>query len=189
MPLSEKLLQVEPLMYITRVQMPGLIEFYSGNFQEALPYYQEWLRSDPEGPFTRFNCAWNFALNNKLKESIAILDAMIKETRKLIFGKFALFFKTALLQGDRESALKYATEELKREAAFIDFFPLPMAYVYVLIDEKDEAVNWLNKSLHFGICPYPMFLKWEIFHEVLKDHEGFHEYLKEIKKRSEQFVV
>lgn len=82
---SEKLLQVEPLIYFSSTQMPGLIEFYSGNFQEALPYYREWLRSDPESPFTRFNCSWNLALNNKLEESIAILDLMIKETPTLIF--------------------------------------------------------------------------------------------------------
>lgn len=93
------------------------------------------------------------------------------------------------MQGDRESALKYATDELKNEAASIDFFSIIMAYSYALIDEKDEAVNWLNKTLDFGVCPYPMFLKFEIFHKALKDHEGFHEYMKKIKRRSEQFVV
>jgi adenylate cyclase len=187
-PLSEKLLQIDPLIFISCAQIPGLIEFYSGNFHEALPYYREWLRLDPEGPFTRFNCAWNFAITNNLKESIAILDTMIKETSPLIFGKFALFFKNAL-QGDRESALKYVTDELKLEAASIDFYPLNMAYVYALLNEKDEAVDWLNKTLPFGICPYPMFLKWEIFHQVLKDHPGFHVYMEEIRKRSEIFII
>ena len=143
---------------------------------------------DPESPFARFLCSYNFAFNNELEESIQVLETMIRDMPTLIFGKFALFFKSAL-QGDRESALKYATDELKREAASIDYFPINMAFGYALIDEKDEAVNWLNKTLHFGHCPYPLLLKFEIFHRVLKDHEGFHSYMEEIKKRSEQFVV
>lgn len=132
-------------------------------------------------------CAWDFALNNEIEESINILNSIIKETPTLTFAKFALFFKSAL-QGDRESALKYATEELKHEAASVDYFPINMAWGYALIGEKDEAVNWLNKSLDFGYAIYPLLLKFEIFHRVLKDHEGFQQYM-EIKKRSEQFVV
>ena len=85
--------------------------------------------------------------------------------------------------------MKYATDELKREAASRDYFPISMAWGYALIDEKEEAVNWLNKSLDFGYSPYPLMLKFEIFHRVLKDHPGFHAYMKEIKKRSEEFVV
>ena len=64
-----------------------------------------------------------------------------------------------------------------------------MAYGYALIDKKQEAVIWLNKSLDFGYAPYPLLLKIEIFHRVLKDQEGFHKYLAETKKRSEEFVV
>ncbi len=93
------------------------------------------------------------------------------------------------MQHDRENAFKHATEEVKQGAASIDYFPIIMAFGYVLIHEKDEAVNWLNKTLHFGHCPYPLLSKWQTFQDVLKDHPGFHEYMKEIKKRSEQFVV
>ncbi len=93
------------------------------------------------------------------------------------------------MQGDRESTLKYATDELKRGAASIDYFSFNMAWGYALIDQKDEALEWLYKNLGFGHCPYPLMLKFEIFHRVLKDHPGFHAYMEEIKKRSEQFVV
>ncbi len=186
-PLSEKLLQVDPLLPIAHA-FPGMIEWYSGKGKETLPYFRRWLKMEPESPFAKCLCSYNFAFNNELEESIDILDTMIKDTPTLIFGKFALFFKSAL-QGDRESALNYATEELKNGAASIDYFPIIMAFSYALIDEKDEAVNWLNKTLHFGHCPHPLLLKFEIFHRVLKDHPGFHAYMKEIKKRSEQFVV
>jgi hypothetical protein len=130
----------------------------------------------------------DFALNNELEESIEILNSIIKETPTLLFAKFAFFFKSAL-QSDKDNALKYATEELKQGAASIDYFPINMAWAYALIDEKDEAVKWLEKSLEFGYAPYPFLLKFEIFHRVLKDHHGFHAYMEVIKKRSGQFVV
>jgi len=186
-PILEKLIRVDPLSIFSH-SMVGDIKFYSGNIKESLPYFRRWLQRDPESPFVRYLCSYNFALNNELKESIDVLDSIIKETPSLIFAKFALFFKSAL-QGDKESALKYATEDLKREAASIEYFPINMAWGYALIDEKDEAVNWLNKSLDFGFSPYPLLLKFEIFHRVLKDHKGFRDYMEEIKKRSEEFVV
>jgi tetratricopeptide (TPR) repeat protein len=186
-PLSEKLLQVDLLLPIAHA-FPGMIEQYSGKGKESLPYFKRWIKMEPESPFARLLCSYNFAFNNELEESIKVLDTMIKDTPTLVFGKFALFFKSAL-QHERESALKYATDEMKLGAASIDYFPIIMAFGYALIDEKDEAVNWLNKTLHFGHCPYPLMLKFEIFHRVLKDHPGFHSYMEEIKKRSEQFVV
>ncbi len=85
--------------------------------------------------------------------------------------------------------MQLATYELKQGAASIDYLPINMAYAYALINEKDEAVKWLEKSLDFGISPYPLLSKWQTFQKVLKDHPNFHEYLAEIKKRSEQFVV
>ena len=186
-PISEKLLQVDPLSNISH-STPAAIEVFGGNIKESLPYHQRWLQLEPESPFVRFMCAWDFALNNEIGESINILNAIIKETPTLTFAKFALFFKSAL-QGDKENALKYATDELKHEAASVDYFPINMAWGYALIDEKDEAVKWLEKSLDFGYSPYPLLLKFKIFHHVLKDHKGFHEYMAEIKKRSEQFIV
>ncbi len=187
-PISEKLLQVDPLS-IYSYQMVGDIKFYSGQIKESLPYFQWWLQKDPESPFVRFLCLWNFALNSELKQCFDVLDSIIKDTPALIYAKVALFLKAALL-GDKEQALKYATEEMKREAASLGLsFPIIMAWSYALIDEKDEAVWWLNKHLEFGFSPYPLLLKWQTFHDVLKDHPGFHAYMEEIKRRSEEFVV
>ena len=186
-PLMKKLLQVDPLT-INTYAFPGVVELYSGNIEESFPLFQKWYDMDPHGPFTRYWYANVLSLNNKSEECIKILDSIINDTPTLIFAKFALFSKSTL-QGDKENALKHATGELKSIAATLDYLPIFMALSYTLINEKNEAVNWLKKSLDFGYSPYPLLLKIEIFHRVLKDHKGFHAYMEEIKKRSEQFVV
>ena len=185
-PILKKLWQLDPVTLAPKI-LQATIELYSGNFKESLSYFQEWIKID-QGAWPRFNYSWALAINNHIQESIEVLDAIITDTPNLNLGKFALFFKSAL-QRDRESALKYATDELKNRAATIDYFPLNMAWGYALIDEKDEAVWWLNKSLDFGYSPYPLLLKWETFQTVLKDHPGFEKYMEEIKRRSEQFAV
>lgn len=167
---------------------PGFIELFSGNIGVSLPYHQKLLQMDPNNPFTRYWCAIDFALNNKIEDSINVLNSMIRDTPNMVFGKFALFLKNAL-QGNKEIALQYGNDDLKREAAPLEYLHIYMAWGYALIGEKDEAVDWLKKSLDFGLSPYPLLLKFETFHNVLKDHAGFHEYMAEIKKRSEQFVV
>ncbi len=142
-PFAERLLQVDPLTTISH-SFPGFIELFSGNIEESLPYHQKWLQMDPEGPFTRYWCACNFAFNNKLEDSINLLNSLIKDTPALIFGKFARFFKSALLC-DRENALKYITDELKREAELLDYLPLYIAWGFALIGEKMKQYTGLTE--------------------------------------------
>ena len=188
-PVWKRLSQVDPLsMYV--YQMEGDIKFQSGLIKESLPHFRWWLQKDSESPFVRFICAWNFALNGELKECFDVFEAIIKDTPTLIYARIALFLK-ASLKGEKNKALNYATEEFKQEvaSAFGIVFPYIVAWGYALIDEKDEAIWWLNKSLDFGFNPYPLMLKWETFQTVLKDHPGFQKYMEEIKRRSEQFVI
>lgn len=187
-PISERLIQVDPLsMY--GYQMQGDIKFYSGQIKESLPHFRWWLQKDPDTPFVRCLCSWNFALNGELKECFDVLDSIIRDTPTLIYGKIALFLKTAL-QGHKDKALNYATKEMRHEAETFGLnFPLLLAWGYALIDEKDESVRWLNKSIEFGFTPYPLLLKWETLQRALGDHPGFQAYMEEIKKRSEEFVV
>lgn len=186
-PVLEEILQVDPLTTNTYA-FPGLVELYSGHIQQSLPQFKRWYEIDPYGPFTRYWYANVLVLNNQFEESIFILDTLIRDTPYLVFGKFALFLKSAL-QGNKEAALQHADAELKTMAATLDYLPKFLATTYALLDEKDEAVKWLNKSLDFGYAPYPLIQKIEIFQKVLKEHKGFHEYMAEIKKRSEQFVL
>jgi len=188
-PVWKRLSQVDPLsMYV--YQMEGDIKFQSGQIKESLPHFRWWLQKDSESPFVRFFCAWNFALNGELKECFDVFEDIIRDTPTLIYARISLFLR-ASLKGDKNKALNYATEELKREVASASgmVFPLIIAWGYALIDEKDEAIWWLNKSLDFGFSPYPLMLKWGTFQTVLQDHPGFQKYMAEIKKRSEQFVI
>jgi hypothetical protein len=186
-PYTNRLLQVDPLTKLHH-GFPGFIELFNGNFEASLPHHQKLLQMDPNSPFTRYWCAMDFALNSKLEESVSVLESMAADTPNMIFGKFALFLKSAL-QGETENALKRATNELREEAALLDFMPLFMAYGYALINKAEEALWWLNKSLDFGYSPYPLLLKWETIQQVLKNHPAFQAYMEEIKKRSVQFVV
>ena len=186
-PISERLLQIDPIT-ANSYALPPTIELHNGNIEGALPLFQKWITLDPIGPFVRFWWANILALNNELEKSIEVLDTIIKETPALVFAKYALFFKSAL-NGDKEGVLKYATDELRCGAELLDYLPIYMAFGYVLVDEKDEAVRWLKKSLDFGVTPYPLMVKWEIFHRVLKGHAGFDEYMEEVKERAEQFEI
>lgn len=186
-PYTKRPIQVNPLTLLHH-GFPGFIELFDGNFVASLPYHQKLLQMDPNSPFTRYWCAIDFALSGNLEDSINVLDTMAKDTPNMIFGKFALFLKSDL-QGDTENALKHATNELREEAALLDYMPLFMAYGYALIGKAEEALWWLNKSLDFGYSPYPLLLKWETIQRVLKDHPAFQTYIKEIKRRSEQFDV
>jgi tetratricopeptide (TPR) repeat protein len=186
-PILKKLLQVDPLTTNTYA-FPGLIELCSGNIEQSMPHFKKWYQLDPQAPFTRFWYSNVLALNNKLDECFTILNAILLDTPTLVFASFAQFLKAAL-EGDKEIALQNATDELKEVAATLDYLPIFMAFAYALINEKEEAVKWLNISLKFGYAPYPWVSNISVFQERLIEHDGYIKYLQEIKKRSDAFKV
>jgi len=186
-PITARLLQIDPMTPETYHSL-GNIEFSDGLINESIPYFEQWLQMDPVGPFPKYWCSLIYALNNDMHKSIALLDSLISEFPDLIFAKFALFFKSALI-GDKKKAVAYATEELKRNVEAIDYLTFGMSFGYAFINEKDEAVKWCEKTLGQGLFMYPLITKIEIFNKVLKDHSGFRSFMSEVKRRSEAFEI
>ena len=185
-PFSQKLLKVDPLTPLS-FALVGWLEFNSGNFIECIPYYRKWLELDPSGPFTRWCCAIIFSYNPDLTESFDVLDSLIKDYPQSIYGKHALFYRSALA-GDKPAALKFATDELKQEIASNNIMPMQMATGCALIDEKEEAVSWLKKAIQNGYANYVIVDKDPILRR-LDDHEDFRLLKKNLKQIWDRFEV
>ena len=186
-PYSEKLIMVDPFTPIS-VSFPFSIEFFDGKIKESLPHMEHWLKKDFQSPFAQYWGAITYALNNQVDKSIDLLDKIIRETPHLVFGQYSSFLKYSLL-GQKEIALKNVTEELNIGAGSHEYTSLYMAFAFSLIGEKGEAMRWLKKSLDFGFTPYKHIAKIEPLNNLLKNEEEFINYMAEIKKRSEAFLI
>lgn len=99
-----------------------------------------------------------------------------------------LFLKHALL-GDKEKALQAVTPQLAGAARGIEFYSRFMGDSYALIDEKEEAVNWLRNDMNLGFINYPYLTEYNPLIENIRGDTQFQELLGEIRRRWEQFEV
>ena len=71
----------------------------------------------------------------------------------------------------------------------IEFYSRFMADSYALIDEKEEAVNWLRNDMNLGFINYPYLAEYNPLIENIRGDARFKELLEEVRKRWEQFEV
>jgi hypothetical protein len=70
-----------------------------------------------------------------------------------------------------------------------EFYPLLMADCFSMIDEKEEAINWLEEGVRWGCVNYPFFVDHNPFLEPLRDEDRFKNLMETVKHRWETFAV
>jgi non-specific serine/threonine protein kinase len=105
-----------------------------------------------------------------------------------IMGETILFLKYAL-QGQKEKALQALPESSKR-VAWMDFhLPWFMAECFALIDERAEALRWLEQAVDRGWCNYPLFSELDPFLANIRGEERFQKLMECVKYEWEHFEV
>ena len=125
---------------------------------------------------------------NPFKAVAKIVDHIVEIDPQNIAAHMGLFLKHALL-GNKEKALQAVTPQLAGASRGIEFYSRFMADSYALIDEKEEAVNWLRNDMNLGFVNYPYLAEYNPLIENIRGDEQFQELLEEIRKRWEQFEV
>jgi tetratricopeptide (TPR) repeat protein len=173
------LLEIDPLSPVN-FWMPGVIYWAEGKFELALELSFKYLKAEPDGLLSKWYYAQMLAWNNQLDNAYILMDQLIKYAPDHIFGSTISFLKFAL-QGEKEKALASMTDnELK--LAWNDFhLPWFMAECYALINEKDEALKWLEHEIERGFINFPLISKLDPFLENIRNEDRFKKLLEHVK--------
>jgi hypothetical protein len=184
-PLFDKLKEIDPLTP-GWVLISGAIEFFDGNYAAGLEEMRK--AQTHEIPIYRFWYAKGFAYCGKYDEANKLLDLLEKENSQHIFGKLGIFFKYAL-KGDKLTAKKSVTDELKNMAREDEMFPIWMAESYALIDEYKEALDWIEHGVEFGFINYPFLTEYDRLLEKIRSEPRFKKLMERVKHEWENFEV
>ena len=99
----------------------------------------------------------------------------------------SLFFKYAL-QKEKAKALQTLTNDLKIKAEGDELAPLWMAEAYALIDEKEEAIDWLEILVDWGFFNYPFLNEYNPFLENIRREKQFKKLMEKVKYEWENFA-
>jgi len=182
-----RLKEIAPLDWVA-VWTAGEAECEEGNFEKSLEYLSTSVRLDPENPFCQIAYAHGLALVNRFEESFEILCKLGKGSPDTWLGQLALFYKYAL-QNKKIEAQQAVSENLKKAARGDEFAPLWMAECYALIDEKDEAIDWLENVVKWGFINYPFLHEIDPFLEHIRGEPRFKKLMEKVKHEWENFEV
>ena len=108
------------------------------------------------------------------------IDKFVKNLPEHILSWSLLFFKYSL-QGEKEKAIQMLTEERKNYAAKDYHFPWLMAECFALLDEKKEALDWLELAVEKGWINYPLFSKLDPFLKNIRGEARFKKLMEKVK--------
>ncbi|MFQ6116614.1 MAG: tetratricopeptide repeat protein, partial [bacterium] len=189
--LIKRLFEIDPLAPSTHLAL-GFVHWMKGELDRALTSFNQMLELEPENIHPNFWSAYVLAWKKQYNDVYNLIDQMAKkespDQMHKIFTGWLLFFKHAL-KGEREKALEMLTDDAKNYFWNDPDLPWIGACNYALIDEKEEALNWLEHAINKGWINYPLFNEIDPLLENIRGEERFKKLMEQIKHEWEHFEV
>ena len=182
-----RLIEIAPLDWLTHFAA-GWVEFAEGKFEIGLKSLLKAYKLDPENQICRLWYAHGLTYDHKFEEAYKLFDLIVKESPEMWIPQFSLFFKYAL-QNKKTKALQSVSKELRHAVQRDEIMPLLMAECYALIDEKDEAIDWLEEVVKWGFINYPFLNEHDPHLENIRGEERFKKLMERVKYEWENFEV
>jgi non-specific serine/threonine protein kinase len=102
------------------------------------------------------------------------------ESSDSLFTKMSLFEKYAYC-GDKEKALMMVTDEVIRLGEWDDIVSWMLAQFYSLLNENEQALNWLEIAVGRGWFNYPFLNEYDPFLENIRGEPRFKRLMERVK--------
>lgn len=131
---------------------------------------------DAESQFYRFFYAYALAATSRRSEAFSVFDLMQTEKPDNMWTWLGTSYKKAL-SGDAVGMLLTVTPEFTETAKWHEVYALFVAQCHALVDERDEALNWLNHAVEHGFINYPFLAEHDPFLEAIRGEPRFEQIL------------
>lgn len=168
----EKARDLDPISLPIQTDL-GLTYYFARQYDRAIEQYKRALDLDPGFTRAYISLSSALALMGKHDEALAEVQKAIERTGDR--SRVAYLGRVYALMGERKKALD-AIEEVKEIAKNRLVSPHSIALVYAALGEKDQAFEWLNKSLEEGYVEL-YTLKVDPWLDSLRDDPRFQELL------------
>ncbi|MBP1768595.1 MAG: TolB protein, partial [Candidatus Aminicenantes bacterium] len=159
-----------------------------GKLDRALSMIQRSVQMDPADRNFRFWETWYLAGNDRIDESIALIDRIVAERADDLVAALCLLLKSAL-RHEKEQALQVLNKK-NREILWNDpEGPWLMAGVFALLDDKNEALSWLERAVARGWANYPLFSRIDPFLANIRGEPRFKKLMERVKREWEHFEL
>ena len=185
-PVIKRLLEIDPLNPQTYVTLANS-DLFDGKFDTSLQSYHTAYEIDPNNEFYGFAYGWALLFSNRFNEAIRIFN-IFEEHPNVLFSHYVLLYKHAL-QNNKTGILHLVTDEMKANAKRDEIYPIMLADCFSIINEPDEAINWLEYGIKWGFINYPFLNEHDPFLENIRGEPRFKKLMERVKYEWERFEV
>jgi tetratricopeptide (TPR) repeat protein len=186
-PLLYRLIKLDPFIPIYQL-LPGWLHLMEGQFELAIEPCQKGFNINPGDVGVRYYYALVLAFNNRIDEALSLIEVMIREVPDLTYSRLGKITKYALKR-DRAMVLKSLTQELLNQARRDEQSSWILAGCLSLVDEKKEALNWLENAVNKGCINYPFLNEYYPFLENIREELRFKKLMDRVMYEWQNFEV
>ena len=189
LPYATRLREIDPLTPLSQFWWAWVGFLHTGQFDELLNPMQMAYQMDPEAPFLVWGYATALALNLRLEEAYDIIDRLAARSPENTLAKLCVLLRHAL-QGNKERALQSVTPDFVAAVRWDEHLSWTMADCYALLDQKVDALNWLeHASLNRGFINYPLLAEKDPWLANIRGEPRFQKLMERVKYEWEHFEV
>ncbi|MFC2166148.1 protein kinase [Acidobacteriota bacterium] len=186
-PYMKKLMEVDPMTPINYLS-PGYFHLMRGELDLSIAAIRKSVTLFPEVRFMKLHLSRVLSFNGQLEEAFKFVDQLIIEDSQDLIAIMSLLFKY-VHQGNKAKALQILTDDLKKMYWTDSEGRWWMAEDYSLLDEKEEALKWLEHAVNRGFINYPWLAEKDRFLENIRSEPRFKKIMERVKQEWANFEV
>jgi serine/threonine protein kinase len=187
LPLEERTIRIDPLNPAAHFHS-GFNRIWEGEFRLALKALGKLNKSFPEDLLTKFSYGLSLAYMNERDQAGLIFDQIAQEQPGGFIAALSLAFKYAIA-GKKSETLR----SLDSNPQLLKTRDLQYAYwiaeCFALIDEKERALDWLERDVNLGMINYPFINELDPFLANIRGEERFKKLMEKVRGEWEHFEV
>jgi hypothetical protein len=157
-----------------------------GNFEPAL--HRRTLKLFPGMPLAQLAYAFGLVYDGQIGEANHCIDVLERDAAQSVWTQLGQFLRHSL-KGDKRQAVESVTDRLRAATKWNEYYPLMMADCFAMIDEKDEAIDWIEEAVKWGCINYPFLNEYDPCLGNVRGEERFKELMVQVKQAWENFEV
>jgi len=186
--LGKKCIEVDPLNFFTQDMQRGLNHFMTGQFNLALEPIFSAYRLQPEVSIVQLWKTLVLMYNGRPDETYEFLMEAVNESAEDTASRLMVFLKYAI-HDDQKKLTSLLTPEFIKAMKMDLQFSWHLAAVYSFINEKDQALEWLEHAVNRGFINYPFLKDHDRLLDNIRSDERFYKLLERVKYEWENFEV
>jgi TolB-like protein len=185
--LNERLNQIDPLDFATK-WLNGGIHFYNGDYENALSGWRPLYEMHSNIPIVQFYYASTMVYLDQGESACSIIEQGVMTNPNNAFTKLGLLLKYAIMN-DKNEAFSVMTPEFRETCNRDCTFSHHLAGIFSLLNEKDEALFWIENAYNRGFINWPLLSRKDLWLQYIRRENRFTVLMEKVKNEWENFKV